>query len=156
MSVEQLLQLSICKATLKQKLNSSEIHTTEGFPTCHNKLNPFPFGSRIGLSARGGIPWKCRECAYPWVRATSTGVLTIWHCEKCNAQRLAKQRKSDQQLIAELLNHPRLSSFERTFIQTHSERLGVWQRKRIEGFARRLGISLECNCSLSNFAGVKS
>jgi hypothetical protein len=143
-----LSQLSSKSATLKRTFNNSENHATQAPQACHNKLKPFHFRHRIGLSVRGAITWKCDNCNYPWVIPTSTGELTIWKCCHCEAPRLAQRQKTDSVLISELLDHPRLSSFEKTFVLTHSAKVGTWQRKRIQGFARRLEISLEFNCSL--------
>ena len=137
-------------AIVNRKLDSSESQTTQASQACYDRLRPITFGNRIGLSVGGRIAWKCSQCAHPWVRPTSTDALTIWHCVKCNAPRLARRQKSDNELISVLLAHPGLKGWEKTFTETHAKakKLGVWQRRRLEGFARRLEIPLEQNCSL--------
>jgi hypothetical protein len=71
---------------------------------------------------------------------------------KCNAPRLARRQKSDNELISGLLNHPELKGWEKLFTREmqRKERLSTCQREKLQGIAKRLGIRLEENCSLSN------
>lgn len=142
-------------ATLKQKLNNSVIHSTQGLPTYYNKLKPVIFGKRIGLSIGRVITQPCCICQHRYVLSKHVDEVRIWYCCECNAPRLAERQKPDNELISELLAHPRLTSFERAFIKTHSQKLGVWQRKRLQQFAQRLGLRFEENCSLSEVVGVE-
>ena len=148
-NVEQLSQLSSGNATLKFLLNNGENQATQASQTYYNKLHPALFRNRIGLSIGGKITWKC-DCRHPWVEPRKVGEVTVWHCEKCNAPRLAQQRKSDQELIAEILKHPELKAWQRLFTKTHSQaqRLATWQREKMQGIAQSLGIKTEQNCSL--------
>ena len=143
-------------AIVKQTFDNSVIPSTQGLPTFHSKLKSFPFGSRIGLSVLGRIAWKCSQCAHPWVRAASTGVLTLWHCEKCNAPRLAQGRKPDKKLVRELLSHPGLKGWQKLFTREmhRKERLSPSQREKLQTIAEALGITLQENCSLSDLEGV--
>jgi hypothetical protein len=117
-----------------------------------NKLNPITFGNRIGLSIGGKISWKCGDCKHLWVKPHKVGEITVWHCERCNAPRLARRQKSDNELISGLLNHPELKGWEKLFTREmqRKERLSTCQREKLQGIAKRLGIRLEENCSLSN------
>jgi hypothetical protein len=119
------------------------------------RLSPIHFGNRIGLSVVGRVTWKCDDCRHPWVRPTSTDDLTIWRCEKCNAPRLAQRRKSDQELIAELLSHPGLKGWQKLFTREmrRKERLSPSQREKLQTIAEALGITLQENCSLSKGLG---
>jgi len=145
-------------AIVNRKLDSSESQTTQASQACYDRLRPITFGNRIGLSVGGRIAWKCSQCAHPWVRPTSTDALTIWRCVKCNAPRLARRQKSDNELISGLLNHPELKGWEKLFTREmqRKERLSTCQREKLQGIAKRLGIRLEENCSLSNIEGGES
>ena len=142
----------------KRKLNSGENHTTQASQVCYDRLRPITFGNRIGLSIGGKIFWKCGDCKHLWVKPHKVGEITVWHCERCNAPRLAQRRKPDQELITELLKHPELKGWERLFTQTHSQGQGlaIWQREKLQGIAQSLGIKTEQNCSLSGVEGVES
>jgi hypothetical protein len=118
-------------------------------------LRPIAFSSRIGLSIRGKVTWKC-DCRHPWVKPHKVGEITVWRCSQCDTPRLAQQRKPDQKLIAELLSHPELKGWERLFTREmqRKERLSTCQREKLQSIAKRLGIRLEENCLLPHVEGV--
>lgn len=119
-----------------------------------NKLRPFPCGKAIGLSFHGRCFRRC-ECGIYAVEAREENSAISWHCKGCGAKRLVQQQKSDKELLSELLENPHLRGWEILFIREQSTRLalGTWQRKKLKAIAERLGIGLECNCSLSEVEG---
>ncbi len=122
-----------------------------------SKLKPFPCGKGIGLSFSGVRFFRC-ECNACLVEAKIDDCLTTWLCKACGKPRLMQRRKSDQELIAELLGHPDLKGWDKLFCKTFAKasKLAPWQQEKLEGIAKKLGIGLECNCSAAELEGGKS
>lgn len=120
-----------------------------------SKLKPFPCGKGIGLSFKG-IGFRRCECKGYFVESKLDNYITIWLCKACGKPRLVQRRKLDTDLIAELLRNPDLRGWELFFLKEQSTRLsvGVWQRKKLEAIAERLGIEVEVNIPLSEAKGV--
>ncbi len=139
----QLLQTSGDSAILKQNLNNAEIHTPQALPPYYNKLHPFSLGEKIGLTLGKKIAWKC-DCGYRWVRESQKGIFKVWHCEKCEALRLAHKEKTDIELISELLRHPDLKGWDGTFLREmqRGRALGRKQREKLRGIAQKLGAKM--------------
>jgi hypothetical protein len=135
-------------------MNTTTILTSA---THTSKLKPFPCGKGIGLSFYGRIFRRCACNAY-FVEPKVDNYITIWLCKTCGKPRLTQRRKSDAELISELLGNLNLKGWDKLFCSTlaKAERIAPWQQEKLEGIAKKLGIETERNCSPSELEGGKS
>lgn len=117
-----------------------------GMSVLARRLRPFPCGMGIALSFHGRLFRRC-ECKGYFVESREENSRTVWLCRDCKKPRLAQRRKTDQELIAELLANPDLRGWEVFFVKEQSTRLAVgsWQQRKLRAIAERLGIEVEVN-----------
>jgi hypothetical protein len=150
-NTQQLSQFSGESASLEEKRQTQAKRAFE-------RIKPFPCGKAgIGLSFRGIRFFRCRCGAY-LVEAKLETYLTVWLCKTCAKPRLIQRRKSDAELISELLGNLNLKGWDKLFCSTlaKAERIAPWQQEKLEGIAKKLGIETERNCSPSELEGGKS
>ncbi len=139
------------------KYQKESMNTTTILTSISGKLKPFPIGKGIGLSFQGRIFRRC-ACRACLVEAKLDDYMTIWLCKACGKPRLAQRRKSDAELISELLENRELKGWDKLFCTTLAKagKIAPWQQEKIQGIAKKLGIGLEYNCSASELEGGKS
>ncbi len=89
------------------------------------------------------------------MRESQKGIFRVWHCERCEALRLAHKEKTDIELISELLRHPDLKGWDGTFLremQRGGGALGRKQREKLKGIAQKLEVKMSRTCAISDAA----
>ena len=149
-NAQQLSQFSSESASLKKQQTQS----TQAF----ERIKPFPIGKGIVLSISGRIARRCECSACLVIESKADNFTTTWLCNACGKPRLVQRRKSDAELISELLGHRDLKGWDKLFTATlaKAEKLAFWQQQKIQAIAEKLGIGLEVGCSPSELEGGKS